>query len=150
MPVFISLTHCRRLFVRVLTGRRVTLRRTYGPPIGTPAPRIRSPRHGRVRKSVVIVVQGIGRVVLGVLQPGDQSLVFVSEFPSHEGRFPDDHHVLGRQREIRPGGTFFVGDRRGVVHRRRIGTFPFPPFVCGPLRFGRGDHPLPFLKKGGF
>ena len=34
------------------------------------------------------------RVILSVLQPGDQPLVLLSEVAPHQGRLPDDHHVL--------------------------------------------------------
>lgn len=135
MPVHVSLTHCRRLFVRVLTGRCVTLRGPNGTPVWTTSPWVWAARHRRIRKSVIIVVQGVGRVILRVLQPRDQSLIFIPEFPSHQGRLSDDHHILGGERKIRTRRPFFVRYRRCIVHSRWIRALPFPPLVRRPLGF---------------
>lgn len=135
MPLFLSLTHCRRLFVRVLTGRCVTLRRSYRSPIWAAAPRVGASRHGRVGKSVVVVVEGVGRVVLRVLQPRDQSLIFVSEVAPHQGGLADNHHVLGGQREVRTRRPLLVRHRSCIVHSRWVWALSLSPLVCRPLRF---------------
>ena len=40
------------------------------------------------------------RVVLSVLQSGDQPLVLLAEVAAHQGGLADYHHVLGGQREV--------------------------------------------------
>lgn len=91
-----SLAHRGRFLIRVLVGGRVALR---GPHPRPPVPHARAPRvrarHRRVRvEAVVVVVQGVRGVVLRVLQPRDQSLVFISELAAHQRRFAHHHHVL--------------------------------------------------------
>lgn len=96
-----SLRHGRTLLVRVLVRRRIALR----PAAPIDLPRVR-PGHRGVAvaaeaaapaTAVIIVVQRIGRIVLRVLQPRDQSLVLVAELAAHQRGFAHHHHVLQRR-----------------------------------------------------
>lgn len=44
--------------------------------------------------SATTAVLHVGRVVLGVLQACDKSLIFITKFTAHQGRLSNHHHVL--------------------------------------------------------
>lgn len=122
---------------------------------------------------VVLIIQTIGGVVLRVLQTGDEALVFVAEFTTHQGRLTHNHYVLTGEAEVGSRAALLAGRGAHTAVGAAGRVLPFPPLgggLSGRLSFGAtffvicgeyfrfevlgvsswwSHHSLPFLEQAG-
>lgn len=73
-----------------------------------------APQSRGATKTVLVLQapRSVGRVELAVLQPRDQTLIFVSELPSHQCGLAHHHHVLERDSKGRNIIPTTMGENR--------------------------------------